>query len=97
VETARECLDMNFYISLGGPVTFKNAKKPKEVATEVPLDRLLIETDCPYLTPHPYRGKRNEPAYVRLVAEQIAELKGLTFDEVAAATTENAKRLFAIN
>ncbi|MBB6447486.1 TatD family hydrolase [Bacillus benzoevorans] len=97
VETARECLDMNFYISLGGPVTFKNAKKPKEVAKEVPLDRLLIETDCPYLTPHPYRGKRNEPAYVKLVAEQIAELKGLTLDEVAAATTENAKRLFAIN
>lgn len=96
VETARECLDMNFYISLGGPVTFKNAKKPKEVAIEVPLDRLLIETDCPYLTPHPYRGKRNEPAYVKLVAEQIAELKGLTFAEVAAATTENAKRLFAI-
>lgn len=97
VETAKECLDMNFYISLGGPVTFKNAKRPKEVAKEVPLDRLLIETDCPYLTPHPYRGKRNEPAYVKLVAEQIAELKGLTFDEVAAATTENAKRLFAIN
>ena len=96
VETARECLDMNFYISLGGPVTFKNAKKPKEVAKDVPLDKLLIETDCPYLTPHPHRGKRNEPAYVKLVAEQIAELKGLTFDEVAAATTENAKRLFGI-
>lgn len=97
VEVARECLDMNFYISLGGPLTFKNAKKPKEVAKEVPIDRLLIETDCPYLTPHPYRGKRNEPAYVKLVAEQIAELKEMTFDEVAAATTENAKRLFAIN
>ena len=76
VEVARECMDMNFYISLGGPVTFKNAKKPKEVAQEIPLDKLLIETDCPYLTPHPYRGKRNEPAYVKLVAEQIAELKG---------------------
>ena len=75
VEIARECMDMNFYISLGGPVTFKNAKKPKEVAQEIPLDKLLIETDCPYLTPHPYRGKRNEPAYVKLVAEQIAELK----------------------
>ena len=96
VETAKECLDINFYISLGGPVTFKNAKKPKEVAKDVPLDKLLIETDCPYLTPHPHRGKRNEPAYVKLVAEQIAELKGLTFDEVAAATTENAKRLFGI-
>lgn len=97
VETAKECLDMNFYISLGGPVTFKNAKKPKEVAEAVPLDRLLIETDCPYLAPHPYRGKRNEPAYVKLVAEQIAELKGITYDEVAKATTENANKLFDIN
>jgi TatD DNase family protein len=97
VEVARECLDMNFYISLGGPVTFKNAKKPKEVAEAVPLEKLLIETDCPYLAPHPYRGKRNEPAYVKLVAEQIAELKGLAFEEVAEATTENAKRLFGIN
>ncbi len=59
-ETAHECLAMNFYISLGGPVTFKNAKKPKEVAVQVPMDRLLVETDCPYLAPHPYRGKRNE-------------------------------------
>ncbi|AGX02088.1 MULTISPECIES: TatD family hydrolase [Bacillaceae] len=97
VEVAKECLDMNFYISLGGPVTFKNAKKPKEVAEAVPLEKLLIETDCPYLAPHPYRGKRNEPAYVKLVAEQIAELKGLAFKEVAEATTENAKRLFGIN
>jgi len=97
VETARKCLEMNFYISLGGPVTFKNAKKPKEVAEAVPLDRLLIETDCPYLAPHPYRGKRNEPAFVKLVAEQIAELKGITYEEVAKATTENAKKLFDIN
>ncbi|MFP7446973.1 TatD family hydrolase [Bacillus infantis] len=97
VEVAKECLDMNFYISLGGTVTFKNAKKPKEVAEAVPLEKLLIETDCPYLAPHPYRGKRNEPAYVKLVAEQIAELKGLAFKEVAEATTENAKRLFGIN
>lgn len=93
-ETALECLEMNFYISLGGPVTFKNAKKPKEVAQAVPLDRLLIETDCPYLAPHPYRGKRNEPAYVKLVAEQIAELKGVSYEEVANATMENAKKLF---
>ncbi|WP_174734806.1 TatD family hydrolase [Mesobacillus harenae] len=96
VEIAQECLEMNFYISLGGPVTFKNAKKPKEVATEIPLDRLLIETDCPYLTPHPFRGKRNEPAYVKLVAEQIAELKGVSVEEVAEATQQNAKRLFGI-
>lgn len=96
VETARECVDMNFYISLGGPVTFKNAKKPKEVAEAVPLDKLLIETDCPYLAPHPYRGKRNEPAYVKLVAEQIAELKGVSYEEIAQATTENAFELFRI-
>ncbi|WP_121610377.1 TatD family hydrolase [Mesobacillus foraminis] len=96
VETAKECIDMNFYISLGGPVTFKNAKKPKEVAQAVDLDRLLVETDCPYLTPHPYRGKRNEPAYVKLVAEQIAELKGISLEEVAHATSENAKKLFGI-
>ncbi|PLR93314.1 TatD family hydrolase [Bacillus sp. T33-2] len=96
VEIARECIDMNFYISLGGPVTFKNAKKPKEVAESIPLDRLLIETDCPYLTPHPYRGKRNEPAYVKLVAEQIAQLKGITLEEVAEKTASNAKKLFGI-
>lgn len=96
VETAKECVEMNFLISLGGPVTFKNAKKPKEVAEEIPLEKLLIETDCPYLTPHPYRGKRNEPAYVKLVAEQIAEIKGLPLEEVARVTTSNARKLFGI-
>lgn len=96
-ETALECIDMNFYISLGGPVTFKNAKKPKEVAAAVPLDRLLIETDCPYLAPHPFRGKRNEPSYVKLVAEQIADIKQLSVEEVSQATTSNAKKLFGIN
>lgn len=93
-ETAKRCLDMNFYISFGGPVTFKNAKLPKEVAAKVPLDRLLIETDCPFLSPHPYRGKRNEPARVALVAETIAELKNISYEELAALTTNNAKRLF---
>lgn len=97
LETAQECIDMNFYISFGGPVTFKNAKKPKEVVKELPLEKLLIETDCPYLTPHPYRGKRNEPAYVKLVAEQIAELKGISLDEVARQTTINAKNIFQIS
>ncbi|CUA81027.1 TatD family hydrolase [Anoxybacillus suryakundensis] len=96
IEVARQCIDMNFYISFGGPVTFKNAKKPKEVAKEIPLHRLLIETDCPYLTPHPFRGKRNEPSYVKYVAEAIAELKGLSFEEVAQKTSDNAKRLFGI-
>ncbi|UOR10699.1 TatD family hydrolase [Halobacillus amylolyticus] len=96
VEIAKACVDMNFMISLGGPVTFKNAKLPKEVAKEIDLDRLLVETDCPFLAPHPNRGKRNEPAYVKLVAEQIAELKGLTYEEVSQRTTENALKFFRI-
>ncbi|MGA9289544.1 MAG: TatD family hydrolase [Anaerobacillus sp.] len=97
VEEANECLDMNFYISLGGPVTFKNAKLPKEVAKEVPIDRLLIETDCPFLAPHPNRGKRNEPSYVKLVAEQIADLKEMNYEELAKETTKNAMKLFGIS
>lgn len=97
LEVAKQCIAMNFYISFGGPVTFKNAKKPKEVAKEIPLEHLLIETDCPYLTPHPFRGKRNEPSYVKYVAEAIAELKGVSFEEVASKTCENAKKLFGIN
>lgn len=96
VETARECINMNFMISLGGPVTFKNAKTPKEVATEISLDHLLIETDAPYLAPHPHRGKRNEPALVALVAEEIARLKELPVEEVAQRTTENAMKLFGM-
>lgn len=96
VETARESIDMNFMISLGGPVTFKNAKTPKEVAAEIDIAHLLIETDAPYLAPHPYRGKRNEPSYVPLVAEEIARLKGLTVEEVARVTTENAEKFFGI-
>lgn len=89
-------LEMNFYIGIGGPVTFKNAKLPKEIARLVPEDRLLLETDCPYLAPHPFRGKRNETGYVRLVADQIAELRGLSIEELAQITTNNAKRLFQI-
>jgi TatD DNase family protein len=96
LEVAMQCIDMNFYISFGGPVTFKNAKKPKEVATAVPIDRLLIETDCPYLTPHPFRGKRNEPSYVKYVAETIAELRGMTYEELALKTNENAHKVFDI-
>lgn len=96
VETAKTCIDMNFMISLGGPVTFKNAKKPKEVATEIPLEWLMIETDAPYLAPHPHRGKRNEPSLVPLVAEEIARLKGVSIEEVAQATTENAKRFYKL-
>jgi TatD DNase family protein len=95
-ETAKMALDMNFYISFGGPLTFKNAKQPKEVAAKVPLDRLLIETDCPYLTPHPFRGKRNETGYVRYVCEEMANIRGLSCEEMAAITAENARRLFRL-
>ncbi|MBM7606582.1 TatD DNase family protein [Metabacillus crassostreae] len=95
-EVAKQCLEMNFYISFGGPVTFKNAKKPKEVAKEIPMDRLLIETDCPYLTPHPFRGKRNEPSYVKYVAEQIAELREMDYEEFAQKTSDNARKVFGI-
>jgi TatD DNase family protein len=92
-EIARECLDMNFYISFGGPVTFKNAVQPKEVLAQVPLDRLLLETDSPYLAPHPFRGKRNESAHVRLVAEAAAQIKQVNIDEIISITTNNAINL----
>lgn len=95
-ETAKLALDMNFYISFGGPLTFKNAKQPKEVAAKVPLDRLLIETDCPYLTPHPFRGKRNESGYVRYVCEEMANIRGLSYEEMAKITADNARRLFRL-
>ncbi|WP_029268096.1 TatD family hydrolase [Virgibacillus alimentarius] len=96
-EYVQTFLDMNFYISLGGPVTFKNASLPKEVAVQVPLNRLLIETDAPFLAPHPNRGKRNEPAYVKLVAEKIAQLREMRFDELGKITTENAFELFNLH
>jgi len=96
VELAKEYVKLGMYISLGGPVTFKNARKPQEVAMAVPLDKLLIETDSPYLTPIPFRGKRNEPARVSLVAEKIAELRGLSPETLAQQTTENAKAFFRI-
>lgn len=96
VDYVQDCLDMNFYISLGGPVTFKNATLPKEVAVQVPLERLLIETDAPFLAPHPYRGKRNEPAYVKLVAEKIAALRGTSLEEIGEITTKNALSLFRL-
>lgn len=89
-------LEMNFHISIGGPVTFKNAHEIKEVAKIVPLDKLLIETDAPYLAPHPYRGKRNEPGLVTLVAEEIARLRGMEYEEIREITTENAFKIFGI-
>jgi TatD DNase family protein len=94
VEEAQDFLNLGFYISLAGIVTFKNAKSLWEVAKFLPLDRMLVETDSPYLAPMPHRGKTNEPAYVAHVAAWIAELRGVSVEEVARATTENALRLF---
>ncbi|MCA0901042.1 TatD family hydrolase [Microbulbifer agarilyticus] len=93
-EMAKAALDLNYYISLSGIVTFKNAEELREVAKQVPLDRLLVETDSPYLAPVPHRGKPNIPAYVREVAEFIADLRGLPYEELARITTENFYRLF---
>ena len=95
-EMAREAMKMNMYISIAGPVTFNNARRLQDIAKLVPLNRLLIETDCPYLAPEPYRGKRNEPSYVLKVAEKIAQIKGITLETLAKATTDNAKELFGI-
>ena len=93
-EVAYQAMDMNFMISFSGIVTFRNAKALKEVARDVPLDYLLIETDSPYLAPIPFRGKTNQPAYVRFVAEEIGRLKGISTEAVAEATTRNFFRLF---
>lgn len=96
VEFAKECVKEGWYIALGGIVTFKNAVKVKEVAQNIPLEYLLIETDAPYLTPVPFRGKENQPAYVKYVAEEIAKLRGISFEEVDRVTSENAKRVFGL-
>lgn len=93
-DIAKACLDLGFYIGLGGPVTFKKAEDVREIARKAPIDRLLIETDCPYLAPEPKRGKRNETGYVYYVAEKIAEIRGISSEQLAAQTTENACRLF---
>jgi len=88
--------ERNFYFGIGGVITFKNARKLVEVYPRIPRDRLLIETDGPYLTPHPYRGKRNEPAYCRLIAEKMADLSGLSFGELTRICRENTRNLFGI-
>jgi TatD DNase family protein len=95
-DVARAALDLGFHISFSGIVTFRNAQELKDVARRVPLDRMLIETDAPYLAPVPFRGKRNEPAYVPHVATEIAHLRGLPQEAIAAATTDNFFRLFGI-
>ncbi len=96
VEMMRECVKNNWYIALGGVVTFKNAKKIKEVAKEIPLEYLLLETDSPYLTPVPYRGKENQPAYIKYVAEEIASLRNESVEDIIKMTTANAERVFRI-
>lgn len=94
LDVALQAIEMGFYISFSGIVTFKNATSIKEVAKQIPIDKILVETDSPYLAPVPYRGKTNQPAYVKYVAEEIANLKNMTFAEVSAATTKNFFRLF---
>lgn len=96
-EVAQGALDLGFHISFSGIVTFKNAREIKAVAQRVPLDRLLVETDSPYLAPVPYRGKTNQPGWVRYVAEEIARLQGRSLSELETATTENFKKLFNLN
>lgn len=95
-EFATQCVKRGYYIALGGVVTFKNAKTPKKVAEIVPLENLLLETDSPYLTPHPFRGKRNEPAFIKYVAQEIAMIKKIPLEELAKATTHNSHILFNI-
>jgi len=95
LETAQRAIRSNFYIGITGPVTFKNAKAKQEMVAILPLEKLLIETDAPYLAPHPHRGKRNEPAFVSEIADKIAGLQSRSREEVSAATTNNATRLFS--
>ena len=95
-EVAREFLDMGCMFGIGGVVTFKNAKKVKETVAYLPMDRLLLETDCPYLAPVPYRGERNESSYLKLVAQEIADIKGITAAEVEEITKQNARRFFGL-
>ncbi|MFH0702624.1 MAG: TatD family hydrolase [bacterium] len=95
-EFAKECVKIGFYIALGGPITFKNAKNPKEVVKNIPLERLLLETDSPFLSPHPYRGKENDPSKIKIIAEAVAQLKNISYKEVAEVTSCNAEILFNI-
>ena len=96
-EQAEEYVKMGFYIGIGGVLTFKNAKKLKEVAAAIPLERIVLETDCPYLAPEPFRGKRNQSSYIRYVAEKLAEIKGMTAEEVIAVTEANAKKMYHLS
>lgn len=96
IEMAQAAFELGFVISFGGPITFKNNRQAAPLLNALPLEKILIETDSPYLTPHPYRGKRNEPAHVKLVAEQIAQVKAKSIEQVATQTTSNARELFRL-
>jgi TatD DNase family protein len=93
-EMAKECMEMGFYISIPGSITFKNAESFREIVKRIPLESLLVETDAPFLAPVPFRGKRNEPSYIRYTAQKVAEIKKVSFEKVAEATTENALRVY---
>jgi TatD DNase family protein len=95
-EMAKACIDMGFFISIPGTITFKNADGFREIVRRIPLESLLVETDAPFLTPEPYRGKRNEPGYVRYTAQKVAEVKKVSFEKVAELTTENALRVYKL-
>lgn len=96
-ELARQFIDLGFYLGISGPITFNGEDEFREAVSRVPLAKILVETDSPYLTPQPNRGKRNEPGYLKYVAETIAELKGLSYEEICRVTTENSRRLYEIN
>jgi len=95
-EMAKDCIEMGFYISVPGSITYKNAGGFQEVVKQIPLDSLLIETDAPFLAPVPFRGRRNEPSYVRYTAQKVAEIKKVPFEKVAEVTTENALRVYRL-
>ncbi len=95
-EMARQLVNMGYYIGFTGVLTFKNARKAVETATSVPLDRIVLETDCPFMAPEPFRGKRCDPSYLYRMAERLAELRGISVEEVQAVTTQNAKKLYRI-
>ena len=95
-EMARQLVNMGWYIGFTGVLTFKNARKAVETAASIPLERIVLETDCPFMAPEPYRGKRNDPGYLPRMAEKLAEIRGITPEEAAKITTENAKRLYRI-
>jgi TatD DNase family protein len=95
-EMAKVCIDMGFYISIPGSITFKNAGRLRDIVKKLPLECLLVETDAPFLTPEPFRGKRNEPSYVRYTAQKVAEIKNVSFEKVAEVTTTNAVRIYRL-